>query len=43
MATAYQKGHTGFSPSINDRAEYGGDWVAFMAGWRDGLREYSKL
>ena len=42
FATACQKGHTGFTPSITDRRDWGSDWTAFMAGWRGGLREYSK-
>ncbi|CAG0993237.1 hypothetical protein ANRL2_03363 [Anaerolineae bacterium] len=43
LTTACQKGHTGFRPSTNDHLEWGNDWTAFMAGWRDGLRDYSKL
>lgn len=42
FATACQKGHTGFMPSTTDRVDWGYDWAAFMAGWRDGLREFSK-
>lgn len=42
FSTACQKGHIGFTPSITDRRDWGSDWAAFMAGWREGLREYSK-
>lgn len=43
FATACQKGHTGFMPSTTDRLDWSHDWTAFMAGWREGLREFSKV